>query len=72
LTVGELSVAKKTENPLISNRCSFLAEEYQSIAAMLGDDEPEAASALKGRRPQARSSKGGLLMARLLSAVSRH
>jgi hypothetical protein len=48
-----LSVAKTTESPLVSNRCSFLAEEYQSLAAMLGDDEPEAPSTLEIRRPQA-------------------
>jgi hypothetical protein len=49
-----LSVAKATENPLVSNRCSLLAEEYQSIAAMLGDDEPASSkSALEGRRAQA-------------------
>jgi hypothetical protein len=42
-----LSVAKKTENPQVSSRCSFLAEEYQSIALMLGDDETEAAPALE-------------------------
>jgi hypothetical protein len=42
-----LSVAKTTENPLVSNRCSLLAEEYQSLASMLGDDEPEASSALE-------------------------
>lgn len=50
-----VSVAKTTENPLVSNRCSLLAEEYQSLASMLGDDEPEASSALERRRPQAHS-----------------
>jgi len=49
------SVAKTTENPLVSNRCSLLAEEYQSIAAMLGDDEPASSSALEGRGAQAPS-----------------
>jgi hypothetical protein len=40
-----LSFAVTTENPVVSDRCRLLAEEYQSLAAMLGDDEPEVASA---------------------------
>jgi hypothetical protein len=42
-----LSFAVTTENPVVSDRCRLLAEEYQSLAAMLGDDQPEVASAVQ-------------------------
>jgi hypothetical protein len=38
-----LSFAATTENLVVSNRCRLLAEEYQSLAAMLGDGQPEGA-----------------------------
>ena len=44
-----LSFAVTTENPVVSDRCRLMAEEYQSLAAMLGDDEPEVASASANR-----------------------
>jgi hypothetical protein len=42
-----LSFAVTTKNPVVSDRCRLLAEEYQSLAAMLGDDQPEVASAVQ-------------------------
>ena len=48
-----LSFAVTTENPVVSDRCRLLAEEYQSLAAMLGDDRSEVASA-SADRAQAR------------------
>ena len=38
-----LSFAATTGNPVVSNRCRLVAEEYQSLAAMLGDGQPEGA-----------------------------
>jgi hypothetical protein len=42
-----LSFAVTTGNPVVSDRCRLLADEYQSLAAMLGDDQPEVASAVQ-------------------------
>ena len=42
-----LSFAVTTENPVGSDRRRLLAEEYQSLAAMLEDDQPEVASAVQ-------------------------
>jgi hypothetical protein len=39
-------VCPTTENPVVSDRCRLLAEEYQGLAAMLGDDQHKVALAV--------------------------
>src|ERR1700757_3540108 len=72
-----LSFAVTTENPVVSDRCRLLAEEYQSLAAMLGDDQPEVASAVQTvlKRADERgtgSSRHGALWVLLRVTADKH
>jgi hypothetical protein len=43
-----MSFAVNTQNPVVSNRCRQIAEEYRMIAASLREGAPEAASLGEG------------------------